>query len=148
MQPESRLASRWSGIGAFRERGRIELAHEGFPRGCQPCLQAAARPEDTVSAIVPEALDQRMTLLKRPHDLTQRDGLGRPRQAETAADAALGGDEAPVGEIAHHLGEVVTRNAKLGRDFVVVNERLGSPASRINARSPKSVKYVRRISSL
>ena len=70
-------------------------------------LQATARLQHTVPTIVPEALDQCMALLESSHDLTQRDRLGRPRQAETAAGAALSGDESAFGEVVHHFGEMV-----------------------------------------
>ena len=59
-----------------------------------------------------------MALLESSHDLTQRDRLGRPRQAETAAGAALGADKAALSEVAHHFGEVVAGNAELSRDLV------------------------------
>ena len=39
-------------------------------------------------------------------------------EREPAAGAALGRDEAAVGEVAHHLGQMIAGNAELGRDFV------------------------------
>ena len=106
------------GIGAFLQRRRVEFAHESFARGGEFCLQAAARRQHAGAAIVAKTFDQRMRPFQRAHDLAERDRLRRARQREPAAGAALGRDEAAVGEVAHHLGQMIAGNAELGRDFV------------------------------
>src|SRR6266851_9214800 len=81
-------------IGAFGERGGIELAHEGFARGGEPGLQAAARRQRASPAIAAKTFDQGMLAFERAHDLAERDCLRWSRQRKAAADAALGRDEA------------------------------------------------------
>jgi hypothetical protein len=74
---------------------------------------------------LPEALNQRAFFLERPHDLAKRDRLRRPRQAEPAADAALGGDEAAVPEVAHDLGEMIAGDPELFGDLAGRERPLG-----------------------
>src|SRR5680860_1109135 len=80
-------------IGAFGKRGGVQFPHKGFPRPGQFVLQATARRQHASPAVLAEALDEGVALLERAHDLAQSDRLCRPRQPETPAGAALGGDE-------------------------------------------------------
>src|SRR5437660_4466468 len=77
-------------IGAFGERGGIELAHEGFARGGEPGFQAAARRQHASPAIAAKTFDQGMLAFERAHDLAEHDRLRRSCQRKAAADAALG----------------------------------------------------------
>ena len=105
------------GIGAFRQRRGVEFAHEGFAGGGEFCFQPAARLQHAIAAILAKTFDQRRPF-QGAHHFADRDRLGGAGQREAAADAALGRDEAAIGEVAHHLGQMVAGNAELGRDLV------------------------------
>jgi hypothetical protein len=108
---------------------------------------AGSAAQHAIAAILAKAFDQRGPSSARTTS-PMRDRLRRAGQRKAAADAALGRDEAAVGEVAHHLGQMVAGNAELGRDLVGRERAAGSPASRIRARKAKSVNDVRRMGVL
>jgi len=59
-----------------------------------------------------------MAGLEYAHDFAERNRLRRPCQTEAAADTSLGGDESAIGEVAHHFGQMIARNAEFGGDLV------------------------------
>src|SRR5690606_37180767 len=61
---------------------------------------------------------QRVALLQCPDHLTEPDGRWRPREAKAPTSAPVGGNVPGSSQIAHHLGEVVTRNPELAGDLV------------------------------